>query len=213
MSRSTISLRLLLVVAALTTTALGQGVTAETQADRELRAAVQEVVGELDPIIVTATRTDERAFDTPFSTAFVGADRTRRARTLQDALRDLPAIHIQRTSYGQSSPYLRGFTGYHTVMLIDGVRLNNSVLRSGPNEYWGLVDGLSLDHIEAVFGPGSVLYGSDAVGGTINAIPLRRTQYGPEDSWDRRVYLRFSSAESMSPPSPGFKEVTRASHS
>ncbi|MEE9391524.1 MAG: TonB-dependent receptor [Planctomycetota bacterium] len=174
---------------------------AERQQAEELRRkealelAVDDVVGTLDTIVVTATRHDEELFDSPFHVTVTGRDKLRRARTIQDSLKELPGVHLQRTSYGQVSPFLRGFTGYHTLMMIDGIRLNNSVLRSGPNEYWGLVDGFSLDRVEAVFGPGSVLYGSDAVGGAVNAIPLRRRDYGPENSWDRRVVLRYSSAE------------------
>jgi hemoglobin/transferrin/lactoferrin receptor protein len=53
-------------------------------------------------------------------------------------------------------------------LLIDGVRLNNSVFRDGPNQYWTTVDPLGLERAEVVKGPVSVLYGSDAVGGTVN---------------------------------------------
>jgi len=55
-------------------------------------------------------------------------------------------------------------------MLIDGIRLNNAVFREGPNQYWNTVDILTIDQLDIVKGPSSVLYGSDAVGGTVNAI-------------------------------------------
>lgn len=167
----------------------------DPERQEELNRAIQEVVGELDTIVITATRHEERVFDTPYHASVTGSERLRQSRTIQDALKEMPGVHVQRTSYGQVSPFLRGFTAYHTLMMIDGIRLNNSVLRSGPNEYWGLIDGYSLDRVETVFGPGSILYGSDAVGGAINAIPLRRKEYGPESSWDRRLGLRYSSAE------------------
>ena len=145
--------------------------------------------------VMTATRHAERVFDLPFTAAVEGGAVLDRSRTVQDALRETPGVQLQRTSYGQTSPFMRGLTGYHTLMLVDGIRLNNSVLRSGPNEYWGLVDALSLDRIEVTLGPGSVLYGSDAVGGTVNAIPLRRQEYEDGFHWDRRIYLRYSAAE------------------
>lgn len=167
----------------------------EAERQEKLDAALQEVVGELDTIVMTATRHEQRVFDTPYHAHITAGNEVRRARNFQDALRQTPGVHMQRTSYGQSSPFLRGFTAYHTLLMVDGIRLNNSVLRSGPNEYWGLVDGYSLDRIETVFGPGSVLYGSDAVGGTVNAIPVRRRDFGPESSWNRRLAMRYSSAE------------------
>jgi hemoglobin/transferrin/lactoferrin receptor protein len=157
--------------------------------------AFQDAAGRLGVVVITATRHARRLFDLPHYAEVSTREDLVRARTIQDALRSADGVHLQRTSYGQGSPFLRGLTGYHTVMLIDGIRLNNSVLRSGPNEYWGLVDGLSLDHLEIVLGPGSVLYGTDAVGGSINAIPLRRRKYGPESAWDRRLVLRVSTAE------------------
>lgn len=159
-----------------------------------LKQEVQEAVSRLPTVVVTATRQEAKAFELPYRTAIPDRRIADRSRVVQDALRGEPGVVVQRTSYGQASPFLRNLTGYHTLLLIDGIRFNNSIWRSGPNEYWGTVDGLSLDHLEVVMGPGSVLYGSDAVGGTVNAIPLRRKSWG-ESSWDRRLYLRWSSAE------------------
>jgi hemoglobin/transferrin/lactoferrin receptor protein len=79
---------------------------------------------------------------------------------------------LQKTSYGQGSPFLRGFTGFRTLLMVDGVRLNNAVFREGPNQYWNTVDPWSVDRYEVVLGPASVLYGSDAVGGAVNALTL-----------------------------------------
>ena len=89
------------------------------------------------------------------------------ARTIGDQLDQVPGVHLQRTSYGQVSPFLRGLTGFRTLALIDGIRLNNSTFRSGPNQYVSFIDPLILDSTEIVFGPGSVLHGSDAAGGVI----------------------------------------------
>jgi|GEM_PF-2289221 len=105
---------------------------------------------------------------------------------------------VQKTGHGQGFPYIRGFTGYRNLFLIDGFRLNNSVFRDGPNQYWNTVDPLGLHRMELVRGPFSMLYGSDAVGGTVNAIPRGGQDLEPGSRWDRRIYCRYASAENSS---------------
>ena len=182
--------------AASTSTETAPQETPESPDSAALAGAIQEETERIDrTYVISATRHAQRIYDLPYTGSVVAGPELDRSRSLQDALRESPGVQLQRTSYGQTSPFLRGLTGYHTLMLIDGIRLNNSVLRSGPNEYWGLVDPLSLDRVEVVLGPSSVLYGSDAVGGSVNAVPVRRRDYKPGFHWDRRLYMRYSSAE------------------
>ncbi len=152
----------------------------------------------VDEVVVTALREEAEAFAAPYLVTTVDLDsfsQRRLYRTLPEALREEPGVMVQKTGHGQGSPYLRGFTGFRTLLLVDGVRVNNSVFRDGPNEYWALVDPYVLDRLEVVRGPSSVLFGSDAIGGTVNAITRRREQYGPGVDWDRTVFYRVSSAE------------------
>ena len=76
---------------------------------------------------------------------------------------------MQKTAHGHGSPIIRGFTGRQNLLLVDGIRVNNSTFRGGPVQYWNTVDALAIDHIELIKSQGSVLYGSDAAGGTLNA--------------------------------------------
>ncbi|MEQ1859427.1 MAG: TonB-dependent receptor [Chthoniobacteraceae bacterium] len=125
----------------------------------------------LAPVIVTATQTEETVFETPYTAHVVSSKRfldERSVRTLVDALSETPGVLVQRTGYAQASPFLRGFTGYRTLTLIDGIRLNNATFREGPNQYFATVDAFTIDRIEIVKGPSSVLYGSDAIGGAVN---------------------------------------------
>jgi hemoglobin/transferrin/lactoferrin receptor protein len=154
--------------------------------------------GTLEELVVTATRSEEPLHRLPASAARVDAEEIRAERlrrTLPDALLDTPSVMVQRTAHGQASPFLRGFTGYHTLLLVDGVRLNNSTFRSGPNQYFSTVDAWSVDSLEVVRGPASVLHGSDAVGGVLNAIPRRRRDLGPGSRWELRSMARFATAE------------------
>jgi hemoglobin/transferrin/lactoferrin receptor protein len=148
----------------------------------------------LGTTVVTATLEDDQAFDVPYSVDTVDERLIERRsyRTTPQALRDVPGVMVQETSVGQGSPYIRGFTAFRNLFLIDGVRLNNSVFRDGPNQYWSTVDPLSIEELEVVKGPSSVLYGSDAIGGTVNARTRSpRAWDGPE----ARLYGRWASAE------------------
>jgi hemoglobin/transferrin/lactoferrin receptor protein len=91
-------------------------------------------------------------------------------RTIPDALDSIPGVLVQKTGYGQGSPFIRGYTGRNNVLLIDGIRLNNSTWRSGPVQYWNTFDQEGVRSFELIKGQGSVLYGSDAIGGTANLI-------------------------------------------
>ena len=76
---------------------------------------------------------------------------------------------MQKTNHGGGSPFLRGLTGNQTLLLIDGIRLSNSTGRYGPNQYFNTIDVFSIEKLEVMRGSGSVQYGSDAIGGTIQA--------------------------------------------
>ena len=125
----------------------------------------------LDPLIVTASRTDQEASDSTYSATLLDADFIRQStrRTLPDALQFTPGVLVQKTAHGHGSPIIRGFTGRQNLLMVDGVRMNNSTMRSGPVQYWNTVDPLAIDRFELVRSQGSVLYGSDAIGGTLNA--------------------------------------------
>ena len=151
----------------------------------------------LGETIVTATRARRPTFDTPFSTEVIDEEllRQRSYRTVPQALRDIPGVLPQETAHGQGSPFIRGFTGFRNVFLIDGIRLNNSAFREGPNQYWNTIDPFSIESLEVVKGPSSMLYGSDAIGGTVNAFTRRPSGYGTGTSMGGRLHYRVSTAE------------------
>ena len=161
------------------------------------REVEHDVRRRLDEIVVSATRTPQTRFDVPFAVGTLSSRDLSEAliRTMPESLRDMPGIMVQKTAHGQGSPYIRGFTGYRNLLLIDGIRLNNSVFRDGPNQYWNTVDPYSLDRIEVVKGPSSVLYGAGAIGGTVLAYTLDPYSYGTGTNVNGRGLVRYASAE------------------
>lgn len=148
-------------------------------------------------LVVTPSRHGEALFDAPVSTDVVDAEQLERRvyRTLPQALRDVPGVFVQETSTGHGSPYIRGFTAQQNLLLIDGIRLNNSVLRPGPNQYWNTLDPFTVERLEIVKGPSSVLYGSDAIGGTVQAITKSPYAYAAPRGHAGLLHYRVASAE------------------
>ena len=144
------------------------------------------------------TVVEEKVVDVAGSVHVVTVEelRNRRVvRTLPEALREIPGVLVQKTGHGQGSPFIRGFTGFRTLLLIDGVRVNNSVFRDGPNPYWNTVDPLSVGQMEIIKGPSSVLFGSDAIGGTVNLVTRSHEEFGKGLSLGGGIYQRVATAE------------------
>lgn len=163
-------------------------------------ATMPETV-ELAETVVVATGHETLKMETPYVIQEVNEDEMRlrlQAPTLMDSLDSVPGVMLQKTGHGMTSPFLRGFTSQRTVLIADGLRLNNSFLREGPNQYWNQVDPFFYTNLEVMMGPASVLYGSDAVGGVVYATstPLTRGLAGDRLQWNGgNAVFRYSTAE------------------
>jgi outer membrane receptor protein involved in Fe transport len=91
-------------------------------------------------------------------------------RILPDVLRESPGVQVQQTNAGHGTVILRGLTGNQVLLMIDGIRLNTATVRDGPNQYLSLIDPERIARVEVIRGPGSALYGSDAMGGVVNIV-------------------------------------------
>lgn len=115
-------------------------------------------------------------------------------RSAPDALRYEPGVFVQQTAHSQGSVYVRGLTGQQTVLIFDGIRLNNSTFRQGPNQYFFTLDSYTLDSIVVLRGGASTRYGSDALGGAVLArpiVPAARSGF----RLSPRIFLRGASAD------------------
>jgi hemoglobin/transferrin/lactoferrin receptor protein len=117
-------------------------------------------------------------------------------RSYVDSLVTDVEVSNQATGPQQQSPIIHGFTGYDNIMLIDGIRMNNSIMRGGPNQYWSTIDPYSIASSNLYFGQSALVYGSDAFGTAINVSTRRRTDFTNEGfNWNGRTAYRFASAE------------------
>jgi len=89
-------------------------------------------------------------------------------QTSADLLAIVPGIKVQKSQFGGGSPVLRGMESNRVLLVVDGVRLNNAIYRKGHLQNSITVSPSLLERTEIVFGPSSVIYGSDALGGVIH---------------------------------------------
>jgi hemoglobin/transferrin/lactoferrin receptor protein len=85
-----------------------------------------------------------------------------------DVLANSGNVFVQKSQLGGGSPIIRGFETNKVLLVIDGVRLNNAIYRGGHLQNVITMDNGVMDRVEVVFGPGSVVYGSDAIGGVMH---------------------------------------------
>ncbi len=89
-------------------------------------------------------------------------------QTSADLLASIPGIKVQKSQSGGGSPILRGMESNRILLVVDGVRMNNAIYRKGHLQNSITVSPNLLDRTEVIFGPSSVIYGSDALGGVIH---------------------------------------------
>lgn len=145
----------------------------------------------LTELVVTAQRSATPRFGTPEAIDATTEQniRARQFRTTPEALSATPGIFVQKTNHGGGSPFIRGLTGNQTLLLIDGIRLSNATFRYGPNQYFNTLDVFGLQRIETLRGSGSVQYGSDALGGTVQAFS-RDAVLSDRPDWGAELLLR-----------------------
>lgn len=89
-------------------------------------------------------------------------------QTAADLLGQTGSVFIQKSQLGGGSPMIRGFATNRVLLVADGVRMNNAIYRSGNLQNIISIDALSTETAEVIFGPGSLIYGSDAIGGVMD---------------------------------------------
>lgn len=126
----------------------------------------------LDEVVISASRFLEPRRDAPEHIDLLD----RRAIAASDApttpavLQNSGLLFVQQSQMGGGSPVIRGFEASRVLLVVDGVRMNNAIYRSGHLQDLLSVDPNALERIEVISGPGSVVYGSDALGGVVHLV-------------------------------------------
>lgn len=124
----------------------------------------------IDEITVTATRRAELAGDISAALTLVDGDEVAAGKLITDALSETVGVFLQQTTPGQGAVIVRGLKGSAVLHLVDGMRLNNAIFRSAPTQYFALVPVAAVERVEVIRGTPTSLYGSDAVGGVVQAV-------------------------------------------
>jgi hemoglobin/transferrin/lactoferrin receptor protein len=156
-----------------------------------------EQVTMLEPVNITDAREDPKPDDVPYTMEKIGAEKIAfsNPQNSADMLQSTGSVLIQKSQMGGGSPIIRGFEANKILLVIDGVRMNNAIYRSGHLQNAITVDNNILDRTEILFGPGSVVYGSDALGGVVHfhtknpILALNDT-----NNYIANTYARYSSA-------------------
>lgn len=141
---------------------------------------------ELDNMVVTATRCPKDAFSLARSVTVVNQNELmgKNQFSVLDALDDEIGVWIEKRTTTTSDPIIRGLSGANVLALVDGSSLTTFWGEGGfaGDDMYGKVDGESIEYVEVVRGPSSVLYGSNALGGVINFLtkksPISFTKSG-----------------------------------
>ncbi|WP_417785626.1 TonB-dependent receptor [Tenacibaculum sp.] len=151
---------------------------------------------QLDEVVVSVFKNREKTNRIAEQIAVVSSKEIEKLspQTSADLLASVPGIKVQKSQFGGGSPVLRGMESNRVLLVVDGVRMNNAIYRKGHLQNSITVAPNLLDRTEVVFGPSSVIYGSDALGGVIHYYTKTPKLSEKENEIKGNTFLRYSSA-------------------
>ena len=125
---------------------------------------------ELEEVIISVNKWEQQLNEVPNKITKINKTQIlfNSPQTAADLLLQTGTVFIQKSQLGGGSPMIRGFATNRILLVVDGVRMNNAIYRSGNLQNVISIDALSTQTAEVIFGPGSLIYGSDAIGGVID---------------------------------------------
>ncbi|WP_425234876.1 TonB-dependent receptor plug domain-containing protein [Ulvibacterium sp.] len=152
---------------------------------------------QLDEVVMSISKWEQQKKDVPQKIVSINSRQIAQVnpQTSADLLQNSGKIFVQKSQLGGGSPMIRGFATNRLLLSVDGVRMNNAIFRGGNIQNIISIDPFNIKNTEVLFGPGSVIYGSDAIGGVMNFY-TKKPVFGESDSTSLsgNAYYRFSSA-------------------
>jgi hemoglobin/transferrin/lactoferrin receptor protein len=138
--------------------------------DLNYNVSMTENVNSLDEIVVSASKFNEKKSDVSQKIQVIRSSEMNfmNQSSTADIIANTGNIMVQKSQLGGGSPIIRGFETNKVLLVIDGVRMNNAIYRGGHLQNVLTLDNAIMDRVEVVYGPGSVVYGSDALGGVMS---------------------------------------------
>ncbi|MFA4851577.1 MAG: TonB-dependent receptor [Bacteroidales bacterium] len=151
----------------------------------------------LDEVVLSANKIEQPKSNIPNKIEVISSKQIafNNPQTSADMLANTGNVYIQQSQMGGGSAILRGFEANRVLLVVDGVRMNNAIYRSGHLQSVITVDPNVLEKTEVLFGPGSVIYGSDAIGGVMHFYTKNpRLSNNDKIFITGNVFTRYSSA-------------------
>ena len=147
---------------------------------------------ELDEVVISAFKKAEKSKRIAEQIAVLSKKDIQKIspQTSADLLATIAGIKVQKSQFGGGSPVIRGMESNRVLLVIDGVRMNNAIYRKGHLQNSITLSPNLLDKIEVVFGPSSVIYGSDALGGVIHYY-TKTPKLSEETTVESKLFSRF----------------------
>ncbi|NCO62776.1 MAG: TonB-dependent receptor [Flavobacteriales bacterium] len=125
---------------------------------------------DLNEIVISASNFEQQKRDIPQKILSVNSKSVQfiNPQTSADLLGSTGQVYIQKSQYGGGSPMIRGFSTNRLLITVDGVRMNNAIFRGGNLQNVISIDPFSIQNAEVILGSGSIIYGSDAIGGVMS---------------------------------------------
>ena len=153
----------------------------------------------LDDIVVTATKYEKSTFDTPLPLTVIDREEIERISpaNIGDLLKTVAGVEIHHDSTpGITKARIRGLSANRVLVLLDGKRWNSHVSSLTGGVYLNEVDVSQIERIEVLHGPGTVLYGSGAMGGVVNII-TKKSQKRKDDYFDTNLSTKYAGVNDL----------------
>lgn len=124
----------------------------------------------IDEVLISANKWEQSGNEIPNKIVAIRSEtiELQNPQTSADLLKTSNEVFVQKSQLGGGSPMIRGFAANSVLLVYDGVRMNNAIYRSGNLQNVISIDPNIIESAEVIFGPGSVIYGSDALGGVMD---------------------------------------------